>query len=261
MIPGLIITLLWGMLFFGLFGLILKISGNSMGQTIMSGAITVFILLIGFLFVLSIDYENKLRTIPFYNLDNWGTLSIMIKERPTEFITNITRLLTVTFIVAIIKKILPISSGNVLLTKIAPTLILVVIALCVNIFIYPKIIVGKTGEIIFQIANSLIGSSIAIAEVFSVILSAIVKLTGLKENSLFIKIFSEKFPNSTIGQAVNISVISSATFVVYLLILEKSVGSIQGLIGTAFNSFQLFLLPLIVLLGIALMIKSIRKKH
>lgn len=260
MIPALIVTIIWGMVFFAVFGLILKVSGSSIGQSIMSGAVTVFILLLGFMFVLSVDYENRVSTIPFYNLDQWGTLSNMIKAAPGEFIMNITRLLTVTFIMALIKKTVPIKSGSVILTKITPTLVLVVSALCVNIFVYPKIVVGKPGEILFQVANGLVGGGIVVTEVFSLILGVIGKFTGFKANSSFIQIFSERFPDSAIGQAIKVSVTSSAIFVVYLLILEKAVGSIQGLIQTAYSAFLLFLAPMIMILGIVLMIKAAIKR-
>ena len=258
MVGILITTIAFLCVIFAILGIASKISGVGAGD-MLGTALTCGCVLLVFTMIIASNPQG-LTTIPFYNLEKWATVGGMMTNAPLEFVKNVTRLLVVTFIMSMLKSIFPINTGGTkLITKLMPTISLVIGCIIINIFVYPSIIKGKAGELIFSIANGLAGGAILATEVFSIVSSFIYRLTGIKdEQNSFIVAFVEHFKNSAVGKAVQSSTISSATFIGYLLVIEKIVGPLHSaLIGL--QEILIMIGPIaIMLVGFALMFKSLK---
>lgn len=92
-------------------------------------------------------------------------------------------------------------------------------------------------------------------------LMIVASISGLKKDNVALVYLIQEFPKTSLGKAISTAVTSTVMFVVLMLVLENQYGSICNILGRTVDTIKSFGAVIVMIIGIYIVINSLKKKN
>lgn len=221
---------------------------------VLEGTVTIAVLY----FVIISLLGNRLMPdgIPFIDqLDGTLSLTSMFKNRPFVFVLECAKLISLTFVISLVSSFISSNLGGTGITgTIIRNIVLVLVGIIANNYFLS--IIKKT--IFFSWALSALqcffsGTALVITPAM-----VISNLLQLDPQSKMISFLVKELPQTKIGKAMSTAASNSIVLVFVIMIFESQYGSVGNFLFQVPTLISLFAPLVILIIGIRLIIKSIK---
>lgn len=243
-----------------LFGGLCTITGEEKkGNTIVVNCITAMIL---YILVIQL-FNGGLPTGSFFeagiplinNVEKAGSVKVYIANSPGFFAIDFVELVALTLMINWVSTLFTFDQSN-FTSKIISRIIIVLGGVIgygfLMDFVRENVVIKWC---VYAVECIITGGSILYTPIM---LASFI--TGLKTDNVALVYFMEQLPKTSIGKAISASISSSVLFIVFLIVLETQYGSVCTILNGVLESMESLGAVVVMIMGIYIVINSIKKK-
>lgn len=252
------VMLIYTIVLGAIFGGLESITGDGQkGGAIIANCMTAFIVYFAVILLFGIGVEGSIfhSGLPLIaDIDKYGSINELIHKYSGKFALDFVELVTLMVIIQWLSNLVSFYSEGIV-AKVTSQLIIILISCMVYGFLMD---VARDNVVIkwlvYCVETIITGGSIIYTPVM-----LIAYITGFKEGNLAIAYFMKVFSGTALGKSISKALVSSFMLIMLILTLETQYGSIGMLFESLFSITESIGAVIIIIFGIYIMIKSLRR--